>query len=271
MAQILLIVLLLAHGLACAAAELTAVSPSSGYPGTVVTLAGGPFAEGSVVIVGDQRLAANRLSSARLSFVVPGVPPGDYLLAVEAAGERSPSSFVLHIMQPPPRIERLDPATLDLCAANAQRVTVGGSHFQAGAVLLFDGAAIASEQQGEGGLTFVLPGVKAGLHQVQLVNPDGQKSFPRAFSVNGAPVVDDVQFGDDRIVEYELVLRGRNFAAGARVVLNGAPAERDSLRQDDCMTLVYVRRPLVRAARELSLQVVNGDGERSNLYRITAP
>jgi len=72
-----------------AALEITAIFPSTAAPGASVTLSGGPFAAGDLVLIGDRRLAATTVAPTRLSFTVPAVTAGVYALAVERAGVRS--------------------------------------------------------------------------------------------------------------------------------------------------------------------------------------
>lgn len=263
--------ILLQPGAVFAAPEIVSVSPSSVRPGAVVTLTGGPFMPDDLVVIGEQTFAGRILSPSRLNFIAPDLPEGEYLLAVEQHGVRSLRPFLLRIILPPPQIEVIEPATLDLCDTGDRRVTVSGKGFQAGLQLLFDGVVLAVERLDAGSIRFTLPTVKSGLHQVQLVNPDQQRSLPHALVVRGTPAIDDVQLGKEGVVDYELLVQGRNFVPGSRVLLDGALVEQDTSQQDDCSSLTYIRRPLIREPHELSLQVVNPDGERSNSFQITAP
>lgn len=284
MRHLLTIVLLFCCSAPAAALELTAVSPSTVVPGTRVTLAGGSFGGGVTVVLGERRIEAADVSERRLTFVVPSLPAGDYLLAVEIDGARSSGSFHLRVVDPPPRIGRLDPSTLDSCAGGAdRRVTVSGSNFRPGAHLLFDNASLPLEKLDAGEIVFAPPLTRAGQHQVQVVNPDQQKSLPFSLSVNSAPEIGSIEFGADRTTEYELLIYGKNFSYSTQLLLDGAAVgregaagnagyqNRDGVRYVDCTTLVLVRRPPFREPRELSVQVVNPGGEQSAVYRITAP
>ncbi|OGR31192.1 MAG: hypothetical protein A2091_13400 [Desulfuromonadales bacterium GWD2_61_12] len=276
--------LLFCCALPAAALELTAVSPSTAFPGTRVTLAGGPFADGATVMVGELKVGANDVTGSRLTFIVPTVASGEYLLAVEQNGVRSRGPFILRVVQPPPRILNLAPTTLDTCgSADNRAVTVSGSNFSPGATLLFDNAAVVIDNLGPSEIVFTLPQVTPGLHQVQVANPDHQKSLPHGFIVSNTPEISDIALGADRVVEYELLIYGKNFAYNAQVLRNGGAVgredpmnmvrdpNRDTVRYLDCTTLVYIRRPVAREARELELQVVNPGGAQSNVYRLTTP
>lgn len=274
--------LLLCCALPAAALELTAVSPSTAYPGTSVILAGGPFVAGATVLVGDRRVRVNSVTARRLSFTVPAIAAGEYALVVEQEGERSRGSFILRVVLPPPRISSLDPTVLDTCDSSEIRaVTVNGSNFRSGTTLLFDHAALAIDKTDAGAIVFTLPPVAPGLHQVQVVNPDNQRSLPHNLIINDTPEISDIEVGVDRVVEYELLIHGKNFAHNSQVLRDGMTVERDeagvgspnrdTVRYLDCTTLIYIRRPVAREARELELQVINPSGARSNLYRLTTP
>lgn len=274
-----------------AALEITSVVPSAVAPGASVALTGGPFQEGVTIVVGAQRLAATSIAPKRITFTVPALPAGDYSLAVVQQQQTSPHTFTLRVVLPPPRIQQLNPASLDSCASgNARQVSVDGANFQPGAALLFDGTALPLNRLTATTLTVTVPGAKAGLHQLLVVNPDGQRSLPFGLVIDSTPQIDTVQSGDDRVVDYDLLLSGKNFSYDSLLTVNGmaisktpnsslsaAPdaagvnVQRDTFRYVDCSTLLYTRHPFIREAHQLSLQVVNPGGEASNVYQLTAP
>lgn len=267
-----------------AALEITAVSPSTAAPGASVTLSGGPFAAGDTVLIGDRRLAATAIAPSRLTFTVPPLASGLYALAVEHAGERSAHNLQLRVVQPPPRIVLLSPATLDSCTfASERQVTVSGNDFLPGANLLLDNTAIAIDKLSATEIVFTLPAVKPGLHQVQVANPDNQRSLPHGLFLSSTPEITAVESGADNVVDYELILQGKNFLLNSLLTVNGAAvgkalgnisadgSVRETMRYVDCTTLIYTRRPFLREASELSLQIVNPGGEQSNVYQLTTP
>jgi hypothetical protein len=268
-----------------AAVEITAVSPSTVHPGASVTLSGGPFGAGDLVVVGDRRVAATTLAPTRLTFTLPlTLPAGDYILTVERDGTRTPPNFLLRVVQPPPRITLLSPATLDSCTlAGERQIMVSGQHFRPGAQLLLDNAALPIDKFADSEIVFTLPAVKPGLHHIQVVNPDSQRSLTHALFLSSTPEIIAVLSGADNVVSYELIVQGKNFLADSRLTANGATVGKDlgmisadgsvreAMRYVDCTTLIYTRRPFLREARELSLQVVNPGGEQSNVYQLTTP
>jgi hypothetical protein len=268
-----------------AALEITAIFPSTAAPGASVTLSGGPFTAGDVVLIGDRRLAATTLAPTRLTFIVPTVTAGVYALAVERAGVRSSHNLQLRVVQPPPRIATLNPATLDSCTlASDRQITVSGSDFLPGANLLVDNTAIVIDKLSESEIVFTLPAVKPGLHQVQVINPDSQRSLLHGLFLSSMPEITAVQSGADNVVDYDLILSGRNFLFDSQLTVNGAAvgkalgnnisadgSVRETMRYVDCTTLIYTRRPFLREPHELSLQIINPGGEQSNVYQLTSP
>lgn len=267
-----------------AALEITAIFPSTAAPGASVTLSGGPFTAGDVVLIGDRRLAATTLAPTRLTFIVPAVTAGVYALAVEHAGVRSAHNLQLRVVQPPPRIATLNPATLDSCTlASERQITVSGSNFLPGGQLLLDNTALPLDKLAESEIVFTLPAVAPGLHQVQVVNPDNQRSLPHGLFLSSTPEIAAVETGADNVVDYDLILSGRNFLFNSQLTVNGSAvgkalgnisadgSVRETLRYVDCTTLIYTRRPFLREPHELSLQIINPGGEQSNVYQLTTP
>ncbi|PKN12623.1 MAG: hypothetical protein CVU69_06190 [Deltaproteobacteria bacterium HGW-Deltaproteobacteria-4] len=283
--RLLVMLLCLCFVVPVAALEITAVSPSTANPGASVTLSGGPFVAGDLVLVGDRRVAATTLAPTRLTFTLPAtLPAGDYSLAVERAGTQTPPVFRLRVVQAPPRLTLLSPATLDSCTfAGDRQITVSGQDFRPGAQLLLDNAALPIEKFSDSEIVFILPTVKPGLHHVQVINPDSQRSLTHALFLSSTPEITAVLSGADNVVSYELIVQGKNFLADSRLTANGSAigkalgnisadgSVRESMRYVDCSTLIYTRRPFLREARELSLQVINPGGEQSNVYQLTTP
>jgi len=281
---IMILLLFFCSIITVSALEITALVPSTAPPGANVTLSGGPFVAGDMILVGDQRFAAT-ITPTRLTFTLPELPAGEYALAVERAGERTVATFRLRVVQAPPHITTVSPATLDSCTvASARRITVNGNNFHPGANLLFDNTSLAINRLTSTEIVFTLPAVKPGLHQVQVVNLDGQHSLPHGLFLSNTPELTAVQTGEDRVIDYELILRGRNFLFNSLLTVNGvavgksladniSPDQgvRESIRIVDCNTMIYTRQPFLRQPRELSLQIINPGGEQSNVYQLTTP
>ena len=189
-----------------------------------------------------------------------------------------PYNFVLLPLRPV--ASALSPDTVTSCAAGREReVVLSGGNFQSGARLLLDGAAIASRYISSSALSFVVPQLPAGLHQVQVRNPSDAASGSLALLVDSKPEILGVTVGEEYVSYYELIVTGKNFqqsstlvADGKRVVTgNQVAGEREQLVFLGCSQLVYQRHPYDPTLKEIRLQVVNQNGEESNVFTITAP
>lgn len=264
--------------------EITSISPSTTVPGGLVRVSGGPFDDETLVLLGDQSLRPETWTERELIFTVPELPEGDYRLTLGDRRGGNQPAFILRVSTPRPEIRALAPERLDLCAAGGERrISVSGQSLAAGARLLLDGAQLPAERQSPSRIDFTLPELAAGMHQVEVVNPDGQRSLPYALMIDGQPEIFSVTLGADQVVAYELIIQGRNFPAQANLLVNGAPVNRalalagkqgggrDAVRYIDCRTLIYTRYPLSREPLPLTLTVVGPGGEDSGPYQITSP
>lgn len=288
MRRILIVLLLLLAPGAAAALQITSVSPSSASPGEAVTLTGGPFAAGIVVRLGETPVRPDRLDKGRLTFTVPALPPGDYLLqVVERRGQPPRQIFNLRVTAPQPVITALSPATIDICRIqHGTRLSVSG-RFPPGTRILLDGAVVASGSDGE--VSFQLPPLKSGLHQIEAMGPDGRRSLAHPLVIDSAPRIFGIREGADFVTSYEVTIDGENFLFESTLVVNDVPVNpslavqgrenippellpgKDSVRYVDCNTLVYLRHPYSREPKAVTLQVVNPGGEQSQVYQVSIP
>lgn len=264
--------------------EITSISPSTTVPGGLVRVGGGPFDDESQVLLGDQSLRPETWTERELIFTVPELPEGDYRLTLGDRRGGNQPAFILRVGTPRPEIHALEPERLDLCARGGERrITISGQSLAAGTRLLLDGAQLPAERLTANRIDFTLPELAAGMHQVEVVNPDGQRSLPYALMIDGQPEIFSVTLGTDQVVAYELIIQGRNFPAQANLLVNGTPVNRalalagkqgggrDAVRYVDCGTLIYTRYPLSREPLPLTLTVVGPGGEGSAPYQITSP
>lgn len=276
--------LLLCLPTAASALEIVAVSPSTAAVGSPVNVTGGPFAAGVLIRIGDRVARPEIVNAKQMTFVVPDLPAGDYLLTLQAGKTLTEWPMLLRVVDPQPVILSLEPLRIDFCAAGAdRRITVAGRAFARGAKLLVDGAQLPAEQGSSSRIDFSLPNLEAGMHRVEVVNPDGNRSLPFAVMIDGVPEILSVVPGEDRVIAYELVLHGRNFPANADLLVNGVSVReavavtgkrgggRDSLVFVDCQTLIYTRYPVTREPSQLALTVVAPDTDSSAPFYITAP
>lgn len=286
MRHLLIIALLLLPG-TVSALQITSVSPSTASPGETVILTGGPFVAGALIRLGETPVRPDRLEKGRLTFTVPSLPPGDYLLQVIERGGQPRQIFNLRVTAPPPVITAVTPGTVDSCRIQqGTRVAVTG-RFPAGTRMLLDGAVVASGSGAE--VSFQLPPLKSGLHQIEAVGPDGRKSLSYPLVVDSVPRIFGVQEGADYVTSYEVVISGENFLFESALVVNDVPVNtplggqeredippellprKDSVRYVDCNTLIYLRHPYSREPKPVTFQVINPGGEQSQVYQVSIP
>lgn len=260
--------------------SILSITPSQGEPGTQVVLAGAGFTETTVAYLGSVELPTRVASNRLLSFTIPALPAGLYSLYLrndEAVASRSIPYTVLPLK---PVITGLSPDTVNACSTPQEReVTVSGHNFQERSAIKFDGAIIRSRYLNSDTMLFTLPTAPAGVHQVQVMNPDDTLSSAVAVQISARPEIAIVSQGQEYVNYYELVIEGRNFQQGSRVVVDGRhiggglpiPGDRDRIVYVNCNRLVYQRYPYDTTAKSFAIQVVNPSGEESAMVTVNAP
>ncbi len=252
------------------------IVPSQGEPGAVVTITGNAFLPGASVLIGGNPVSSRVIDNRHLQFEIPPMPAGQYALSVRS-GDGIARSYSFQITPLRPIAGSLEPDTIAACnPANNRDVTIRGRNFTESSQLLFDGAIIRSRYQSSESITFSVPPVQGGLHQIAVKNGDAV-STPLGLSIITNPFINSITIGNNYVNQYELVIEGHNFhqnsvvmADGVRVGGNsGIQEERISVQ--DCSRIVYMRKPYSSTAKDLVIQVVNPAGEASASYTVTAP
>ncbi len=274
-----LLILLLVPGSA-AALEIRSLTPSSGEPGAEVVIGGGPFDEDIRVQFGEKIVPPRVQNQRRISFTVPDLPAGDYLVNLirdDAASERN---FLFRVLEPAPRIESISPASIDHCAIEEDPlVTIAGRNFKPGSTVLVDDAAVAKESASPTSITFSLPPLKGGTHEVKVVNPTEKSSLAHTLFVNTTPEIYSVSQGEGQVNSYKLIISGKNFQHNSVLYVDGRQVLDPSITRPksdyvtylDCRTLIYKRFPFTWELSRVSLQVVNPSGAESPVFEVTIP
>jgi len=278
-ATLLCLLLLLARPLALGAVEITSLQPEAAQPGAAVILTVSSAPEQLDLRIGSLPVASSQLAPGIFQFEVPDLPAGDY--AVEAGtaepGQSSPP-VRFRILAAPPVIGSIAPATFSFCRGGGpEELEVIGSGFADTAVVLLNGSRIPVTSRSPGRLSLRLPPLPAGLHKIQVSNPDGQSSVPVTLSVVRQPVIHQIESSGNAITSYQLTITGENFSPQSQLLLNGAPLPLrrsdiqtgDRVSYLDCTTLVYQRHPLAAQPQDLEFRVVNPDGQVSNSYTLS--
>ena len=260
--------------------SVLSILPAQGEPGTTVTLNGTGFSPGTTVMLGSRELPAAVVGSRIMTFELPELPPGAYALFLKRpdGATTRPFNFVLQAQKP--IASSLIPDTVTSCATGREReVLVNGANFRTGTRVLLDGAAVTTRFISPVMLAFTAPALPAGIHQVQVKNPTDAASTVLALFIDAKPEIASVSIGREFVNYYELIVSGRNFQQTSVLVVDGKRlgtgkqlvGEREQLVYGGCSQLVYQRFPYDPTPKQITLQVVNQNGEESALFTISAP
>ena len=147
-------------------------------------------------------------------------------------------------------------------------------------MLFLNGSAIPSTVISPDSVSFNVPPLPGGLHQVLVKNTPENSSVTLSLIVETRPEIGQVTIGNEHVNFYELIVTGRNFNQNSSVYVDGMQiggrggqdmAEREKLIYIDCTKLIYQRHPYSPVNKDFRLQVVNQGGEGSQVITVTAP
>lgn len=254
------------------------IAPTQAEPEALVSITYGGEIRGARILLGGDELSFQQLEDRKITFTVPaGKMPGQYALTVRSV-EGVSRSYAFTVLPLKPLVTKIEPDRITACRHNGvQHVVVYGKNFTETSQVVFDGAALSSKYLSSESLSFVLPRVAGGLHQVAVKNAH-EIATPVGLQMITAPAISSVSIGDDRVSSYDLVLAGENFQQNSIVIANGNQISSSSdmqaggqLTYIDCNRIVYQRRPYSSTRQELRIQVVNPGGEISQIYVVSAP
>jgi hypothetical protein len=260
--------------------SVLSIIPAQGEPGTTVTLNGTGFSGATTAMLGIQELPSTVVGGKLLSIVLPDLAPGVYALYLKREDGATSRAYNFMMLAQKPVAALLVPDTISSCASGKEReVVLSGANFQSGTRILLDGAAITTRFISTSALSFLAPQLGPGLHQVQVLNPPEALSGTLAFFLDSRPEILGVTVGNEYVSYYELIVSGKNFQQTSVLVADGvrvgsrspAVGDRDQLVYQGCNQILYQRHPYDPSPKEMKLQVVNQNGEESNLFSISAP
>ena len=262
------------------ALTVLSIIPAQGEPGMTVTLNGTGFSATTQALLGTHELPTTVVGAKILTIALPDLPSGVYALYLRREDGATSRAYNFMLQPQKPVASSLAPDTVTSCAAGKDReVVLSGANFLSATRVLLDGAAISTRVISGSALSFSAPQLPSGLHQVQVLNPPEALSGTLALFLDSRPEILGVAVGNEYVSYYELVLTGRNFQQTSTLVADGArinsasPAvgNRDQLVYQGCNQILYQRHPYDPTLKEIKLQVVNQNGEESNLFSINAP
>lgn len=266
------------------AAPVTILSiiPAQAEPGARVMLSGSGFGENASAFLGSVEIPARVTAGRQAEFTLPPqLEAGLYALYLKRSDGTTGRSYNFTVLPLRPVLNSLQPSIISSCAAGKEReVTARGSNFSDRSMLFFNGAALASTFISPESISFLVPTVPGGLHQVLVKNAPENSSVPLNLAVETRPEIGQVTVGDEHVNVYELIITGKNFNQNSSVYVDGTQiggrggldlAEREKLIYIDCTKLIYQRHPYSPANKDFRLQVVNSGGEGSQVITVTAP
>lgn len=252
------------------------IVPSQAEPGSRVVITGSAFTPTTTLLLGGNELPVRVIDARHLEFTVPNLPQGQYALSVRS-DDGTARSYSYQVQALRPVAQSLEPDQVTTCnPLNEREVTVHGRNFSETSQVLFNGAIIRSRQQSGEAISFAVPPVAGGLHQVAIKTGDAL-STPLGLSVVSTPVITGIARGNDRVNQYELLIDGSNFHQNSRLVVDGlqvggpAGVQEERLSVQNCSRIVYLRRPVSSTPKNLNIQVVNPNGETSQVFSVFAP
>jgi hypothetical protein len=260
--------------------SVLSIIPAQGEPGMAVTLNGTGFTPGTVALLGSNELPTSVVGGRLLTVVLPDLQPGVYALYLRREDGAISRAYNFMLQPVKPLASSLTPDTVSSCAAGRDReVVLSGANFHNGTKILLDGAAIGTRFISASALSFIAPQLAPGLHQVQVLSPPEALSGTLALFLDSRPEILGVVVGNEYVSYYELIINGRNFQQTSTLVADGvrvgtrspAVGDRDQLVYLGCNQILYQRHPYDPTPKNMKLQVVNQNGEESNLFSISAP
>ncbi|NTW99462.1 MAG: transcription factor, partial [Geobacteraceae bacterium] len=261
---------------------ILSIIPVQAEPGAKVMLSGTGFGESASVVLGSVEITARITGGKQAEFnLPPQLEAGLYALYLKRSDGTTGRSYNFTVLPLRPVLNSLQPPQISSCAAGKEREVIArGGNFGGTSMLFFDGAALTSTLLSTESISFIVPAVSGGLHQVQVKNAPENSSVQLNLAVETRPEIGQVTVGDEHVNYYELVISGRNFNQNSSVYVDGMQiggrggqdmVEREKLIYVDCAKLIYQRHPYSPVTKDFRLQVVNPGGEGSQVITVTAP
>lgn len=261
---------------------ILSIIPVQAEPGSKVVLSGSGFGENASIYLGSIEITARVIDARQIEFYVPPqTEAGLYALYLKRSDGMIGRSYNFTVLPLRPKLTSLNPSTMSFCASGKEREVIAkGNNFGEMSLLFFDGAAVSSTLTSPESVSFAVPPVSGGLHQVVVKNSPDNSSVPLTLVVETKPEIGQVTVGSEYVNYYELLITGRNFTQNSSIYVDGIQiggrggqdmAEREKLIYIDCTKLIYQRHPYSPVNKDFRLQIVNPGGEGSQVITVAAP
>jgi len=267
---------------AVAAPSVLSIIPAQAEPGSKVMMFGSGFGSQASAYLGSVEIPSRVIEGKQLEFVVPQqLDPGLYALYLKRSDGATSRPYNFTILPLRPVLNGLSPDSISSCAQGAQReVSVRGQNFMETSQLVFDGSVLKSRYVSSDMISFTVPQVAGGLHQVAVRNAPDNSTSTVGLMIMTRPEIAQIMIGSQHVNYYELIIVGSNFQQNSSIYVDGQKlggnggqdlAERERLIYVDCTRLIYQRHPYSTANKDFRIAVVNPGGEESQTINVTAP
>jgi len=251
--------------------KIFALMPSHVEPSSPVKVYVNDLPKKARFYIGEKRVPHNLIEEGLISIGSPNISTGNYPLYFKGLDGCRSNIVSLKIKESRPVISSLTPDQIYYCTPSSDRITLlKGNNFSKGTKIFFDDIVVGSNYVSDKKLEVKIPQAKKGLHRIKAVNPAGGTSLSHNFYIEGTPVIYDVSIGISYDEHYELIIEGENFLWGALPIVEGKEAKGETTYKG-CNMLVYDRHPKSESPAEISLEVSNPDGDKSNSFYLSTP
>jgi hypothetical protein len=265
-----------------AAPAILSIIPAQAEPGGRVMMFGSGFGAAVSAFLGSVEIPARVIDGKQIEFNVPTqLEPGLYALYLKRSDGVTSRPYNFNILPLRPVLSGLSADQIGSCAQGKEREVIArGRNFSEKTLLLFDGSGLRSNFISSEALSFYVPQVAGGLHQIAVQNSSEGPSVPLALVIETRPEIIQVTVGGEYVSYYELIIDGKNFQPNSSVYVDGVRvggrggqevSEREQLIYADCTKLIYQRHPYSPANKDFRIQVVNPGGEASQVVSVNAP
>lgn len=260
---------------------ILSIIPAQAEPGNRVMIFGSGFGDKASAFLGSVEIPARVTDGKQLEFVVPALDAGLYALYLRRGDGVTGRTYNFNVMPLRPVLNELSPDQISSCAQGREReITAQGQNFTDRSFILLDGAAVRTRFISPETLSFTLPQVPGGVHHVMVKSGPDIASVAVALAVETKPEISQVTVGNEYVNYYELIIYGKNFQQNSSLYVDGQRiggrggqevAEREKLVFVDCTKLIYQRFPYSPVNKDFRIQVINPEGEGSQVVNVTAP
>jgi hypothetical protein len=258
------------------------IIPAQAEPGSKVMMFGSGFGTQSSAFLGSMEITSKVTDGKQLEFIIPQqLDSGMYALYIKRSDGSVSRPYNFIVMPVRPVLEGLVPEQISSCSQGREReVTARGQNFIEKSQLLFDGSVLKSSFVSSEAITFAVPNVAGGLHQIVVKNNPDNGTVPVGLIIETKPEIAQVTTGSEYVNYYELHITGKNFQQNSAIFVDGMRVggrggdlngERDKLIYVDCTRLIYQRYPYTQVNKDFRILVMNPGGEASQAVNITAP